>query len=304
MGVDAVEPDIVATRDGVLVVRHENEISGTTNVAELAQFADRRTTKVVDGERLTGWFTEDFTWAELTRITARERIPELRPASATFNDREGILRLTDLLTLVAEASAEFARDIAVVVEIKHATYFASLGVDLAALLLRDLRACGWADGTRGLIIESFEQGVLTQLQEAGLQATYIYLMEADGVAADLQVGRGDAAPTYEQQRSAQGLDQLATQVDGISVSKRVILDPDRLGRARGPSRIVQAAHDRGLLVYTWTARPENAFLVREFRTGPKPHFGNYEAEWAILQAANVDGVFVDHPDLGVDFFRA
>jgi glycerophosphoryl diester phosphodiesterase len=105
MGVDAVEPDVVATADGVLVLRHENEISGTTDVADRPEFADRRTTKRVDGARLTGWFTEDFTWAELTTLRCRERIPALRPGSAEHNDTEPILRLSDLLDLVEEASA-------------------------------------------------------------------------------------------------------------------------------------------------------------------------------------------------------
>jgi glycerophosphoryl diester phosphodiesterase len=121
MGVDAVEPDVVATADGVLVIRHENEISGTTDVAEHPEFAERRTTKRIDGESLTGWFTEDFTWAELATLRCRERIPALRPGSAEYDGTEPILRLGDLLRLVEEASVEHGRDIGVVLEIKHAT---------------------------------------------------------------------------------------------------------------------------------------------------------------------------------------
>lgn len=127
MGVDAVEPDVVAKRDGVLVVRHENEISGTTDVAEHPEFADRKTSKSVDGQPLTGWFTEDFTWAEMSTLRTRERLPALRPSSAGFGDTEPILRLVDLLDLVREGAAAHGRDIGVVLEIKHATYFAGMG---------------------------------------------------------------------------------------------------------------------------------------------------------------------------------
>ena len=127
MGVDAVEPDIVVSRDGVLVVRHENEISGTTDVADRPEFADRRTTKTIDGAELTGWFTEDFTWDELATLRCRERLPQLRPTSASFDDQQPVLRLRDVLDLVRAASLEQGREIGVVLEIKHATYFASWG---------------------------------------------------------------------------------------------------------------------------------------------------------------------------------
>lgn len=303
MGVDAVEPDVVLTRDGVCVVRHENEISGTTNIADLPQYADRRTTKVVDGITLTGWFTEDFTWDELSELRSRERIPKLRPSSASFDDQQGILRLTDVLSLVREASLEQGRQIGVVVEIKHAAYFAQRGLLHTPALLRDFAETGWSHGSRALTIESFEQSALTELQRAGLPATYIYLMEDRGTAADLVGAAGPAAVTYAQQRSLRGLDRLAQEVDGISVDKRVILAPDRFGVSRGPSSIVEDAHARGLRVFTWTARCENAFLLRGFRTGAKAEMGNYEAEWAILRDAGIDGVFVDHADIGVEFFR-
>ncbi|MBN9186969.1 MAG: hypothetical protein J0I62_00510 [Microbacterium sp.] len=152
MGVDAVEPDIVVSRDGVLVVRHENEISGTTDVTTRPAFADRRTTKTVDGETLTGWFAEDFTWDELSTLRAVERLPEIRPASATFDGQQPILRLRDVLDLVRAASLAQGREIGVVVEIKHATYFAGLGWDVAALLAAELREAGWAAGELPLVV--------------------------------------------------------------------------------------------------------------------------------------------------------
>jgi len=297
MGVDAVEPDVVATRDGVLVVRHENEISGTTDVADRPEFASRRTTKRVDGQALTGWFTEDFTWAELATLRTRERLPDLRRSSASFDGAQPMLRVVDVLDLVRAASFEHGREIGVVLEIKHATYFASIGIDLAPLIERDLRASGWADGSLPLIIESFESTVLGQLRDRGIAASYVYLVEATGRPYDLLVAEGKQALTYKATVTPQGLDGLVGRVDGISVNKRMLL-------ARG-NTIVADAHARGLSVFTWTCRPENAFLSADHRTGGgKAAFGDYETEWREIADSGVDGVFVDHPDLGVSFFRS
>ena len=305
MGVDAVEPDIVVSKDGVLVVRHENEISGTTDVADRPEFADRRTTKTIDGAELTGWFTEDFTWDELATLRCRERLPQLRPTSASFDDQQPVLRLRDVLDLVRAASLEQGREIGVVLEIKHATYIDSLGWSLAGLIEEELRAADWAHGGLPLTIEAFESTVLGQLRERGIRGTYIYLLEAAGRPFDLVAALGRAAPTYKETARPAGLDRLAGTVDGISIDKRMILAPDRLGRMTGPSPVIADAHARGLRVFTWTCRPENAFLVGQYRVrGGAAAFGDYESEWAVIRDAGVDGVFVDHPDLGVAFFRS
>ena len=305
MGVDAVEPDIVVSRDGVLVVRHENEIGSTTDVATRPEFADRRTTKTVDGADLTGWFTEDFTWDELATLRCRERLPKIRQTSATFDDQQRILSLRDVLDLVRDASLEQGREIGVVLEIKHATYFGGLGWDLAALIDDELHAAGWASGELPLIIESFESTVLGQLRERGIPGTYIYLLESGGRPFDLASVQGKAALTYPQTAAPAGLDGLVGRVDGISVDRRMILAPDRLGRITGPTDVVADAHARGLPVFTWTCRPENAFLVGQFRgKGGPSAFGDWESEWSVIRDAGIDGVFVDHPDLGVEFFRA
>ncbi|MFD5213376.1 glycerophosphodiester phosphodiesterase family protein [Microbacterium sp. NPDC058345] len=296
MGVDAVEPDIVATRDGVLVLRHENEISGTTDVSQHPEFASRRTTKKVDGVSLTGWFTEDFTWAELATLRTRERLPRVRRSSASFDDAQPILRLTDLLQMISSASDEYGREIGIVLEVKHATYFESIGLDLVPLIVRDLRQEGWADGALPLVIEAFEQTVLCRLRAAGIAASYVYLIEASGKPFDLVAAMGKAAPTYRSAVTPAGLDRLAGAVDGISVSKSMLLEPS--------ATIVADAHARGLKVFTWTCRPENAFLAALYRAGGgKAAFGDYEAEWRVIADTGVDGVFVDHPDLGVGFFR-
>ncbi len=296
MGVDAVEPDVVATKYGVLVVRHENEISGTTDVADHPEFADRRATKRVDGEELIGWFTEDFTWEELSVLRVRERLPRLRPASASFDGIQPILRLGDLLDLVSSASAEHGREIGVVLEIKHATYFAGIGLDLIPLVDRELRAHGWAQGRLPLTVESFESTALLRLAERGVRASYVFLLDASGRPYDLLAAQGRAAPTYRATAAPAGLDGLVGLVDGISVAKSMLL-------ARG-STIVADAHARGLRVLTWTCRPENVFLTEAFRgPGGRAAYGDYEGEWAMIAAAGVDGVFVDHADLGVGFFR-
>ncbi|MFJ4224358.1 glycerophosphodiester phosphodiesterase family protein [Microbacterium sp. NPDC089695] len=296
MGVDAVEPDVVATKDGVLVVRHENEISGTTDVAARPEFAARKTTKRVDGQALTGWFTEDFTWEELATLRSRERLPEVRLSSASFDGGQGILRLIDVLDIVRDASVEHGRELGVVLEVKHATYFESIGMPLAPLIERDLRASGWAAGELPLVIESFESTVLAQLRDRGISASYIYLIEAAGRPYDLFAAQGKSAQTYAATVEPRGLDALVGAVDGISVDKKMLL-------ARG-NTIVADAHARGLSVFTWTCRPENRFLSKEFRgAGGKEAFGDYEAEWGVIARTGIDGVFVDHPDLGVAFFR-
>ncbi|MDE0547662.1 glycerophosphodiester phosphodiesterase family protein [Microbacterium sp. C7(2022)] len=304
MGVDAVEPDVVVSRDGVLVVRHENEISGTTDVSTRPEFADRHTTKVIDGVSLTGWFTEDFTWDELATLKCRERLPDLRPSSATFDDEQPVLRLRDVLDLVAEGSLEHGRRIGVVLEIKHATYFASLGFDMADLVATELREAGWARGEHPLTVESFESTVLREVREHGIRSSFIYLLEASGRPFDLFSAHGKAALTYPQTAAPAGLDALAGTVDGISVDKRMILAPDKLGRLTGPSPVVADAHARGLKVFTWTCRPENRFLARSLRTKGDPgEFGDYEVEWQMIRDGAPDGIFVDHADLGVAFFR-
>lgn len=295
-GVGAVEPDVVVTRDGVLVVRHENEISSTTDIAGRPELAHLRRTKRIDGQSVTGWFAEDLSWAELSTVRCRERLPELRPASAAHDGQEPVLRLADLLALLADAG----RPVGMVLEIKHPAYLASIGLDVVPLVASELARAGW---TAPLIVESFEPTVLARLRERGLAATYVQLVEAEGSPADLGHRLGAEAPTYREMIAPSGLDRLADEVDGISLSKRLILAPDGWGRVTGPAGVVDDARARGLEVYAWTCRPENRFLARQFRRGGDPaRHGDYAGEWAILRDAGLDGVFVDHPDLGVAFF--
>ncbi|RWR21799.1 glycerophosphodiester phosphodiesterase [Microbacterium enclense] len=297
-GVDAVEPDVVPSADGVLVVRHENEVGSTTDVSARPEFADRRRTAVVDGEHLDGWFTEDFTWAELRTLRCRERIPEVRPASAEHDDIDPVLSLSDVLDLARVGG------VGVVLEIKHAAFFARAGFDMAALVERELRDAGWWDDP-ALVVESFEPLVLQRLRERGIQAPLVQLIETSGAPWDLRERDGADATPYASMLTPAGLDALAEAVDGISPDKRLILAPDRRGEARGPAPFVAEARVRGLRLFTWTCRPENRFLLPGFRGPGGPEaFGDYAREWAVLRDAELDGVFVDHADLGVAFFRA
>jgi glycerophosphoryl diester phosphodiesterase len=295
LGADAVEPDIVLSLDGVPVVRHENEISGTTDVASHPEFVGRRTTREVDGVPLTGWFTEDFTWAELQTLRAVERLPKTRPASATFDGRFGLLRLADVLRIAEEAQG------GAVVELKHGTHFASAGLPLAEIVAQEIAAGGWGQAGRDrLTVESFEQTVLGELRATGLEARWVYLLEDSGTAFDLRHRLGRGAPTYVEQLSDDGLRSLAREVDGISLDKATILPRDALGSAHAPSDVVDRAHAAGLEVFTWTLRAENRFLPRNFRIGhDKAAFGRWEDEFRAVLATGVDGVFADQPDLAV-----
>ena len=296
MGADAVEPDLVVSRDGVLVVRHENEISGTTDVASRPEFADRRTTKTVDGAKLTGWFTEDFTWAELATLRAVERIPKVRPQSATRSGEQGILRFTDLLALLDAAG----RPVALVAELKHPTYYSSIGVALDELYSAELEAAGWAADPR-LTTECFEKTVLLKVRANGTGGRIVLLIDSKGSPPDEVAANGKKALAYSDYLTAEGLAALADEVDGVSLHKRLVIPKELdLKKFAGVSPVVDAAHAAGLLVYTWTLRAENKFLSRGATKGPDAAaLGNWMLEFTAILRTGVDGVFCDQPDLGI-----
>jgi glycerophosphoryl diester phosphodiesterase len=301
LGADAVEPDIVATRDGVLVLRHENEISGTTDVAARAEFAGLRTTKRVDGAELTGWFTEDFSWEQLSTLRARERLPGIRKASATFDGRFPILRLDDLFDIVDEAAERAGRPLGMVAEIKHATYFESIGLPLDELFAAAVNRAGWNQRDGRLIIESFERSVLGKIQDRGIIGKRVYLVDDTGKPFDQVARFGARATRYADEVTESGMFTLAGAVDGVSVAKSFLLQTDDTGRVAGASDLVDHAHAAGLEIYTWTLRPENAFLAPSFRRGRlKADFGNWQAEFQAVMASGIDGVFADQPDLAVE----
>ena len=305
LGADAVEPDIVSTRDGVLVLRHENEISGTTDVATRPDFAAKRTTREVDGKPLTGWFTEDFTWAELSTLRARERLGAMRQASASFDDRYPVIRLRDLFGLIDAAADEQRRLIRMVAEFKHASHFAALGLPLDELFAAELDDAGWGRGDDRLIMEAFELDVLDRLGARGIRGPRVFLVEATGSPIDVVLAQGRGAPSYDHYMTEAGLLGLSGRVDGVSIGKARLVGPWRKPASLTGSDLVDAAHSAGLVVYTWTLRPENRFLATGFRRGAaRSAFGDWMGEFREVIGTGVDGIFVDHPDLGVEARRA
>ncbi|WP_030148085.1 glycerophosphodiester phosphodiesterase family protein [Mycetocola saprophilus] len=290
LGADLVEPDLVVSRDGVLVLRHENNITDTTDIADRPEFAEYKTVKTVDGIRHEGWFTEDLTWAQIATLKCRERLPELRHDSVLFNDRSRVLCLADLIALIGEEEQNHGRPLGMVAEIKHSAYFASQGFAMNDLFLQQLT--GW--GERALIVESFELSALTDLRERGLNAKFVYLIDEEGSPADEVAALGEDARTYASYATPEALASFAPAVNGVSLAKSFLLD--ELGSAR-----VAAAHAAGLLVYTWTLRPENAFLIPENRGhGDDAHHGDWRTEYHQILETGVDGVFADQPDLAYE----
>jgi glycerophosphoryl diester phosphodiesterase len=299
LGADAIEPDLVPTKDGVLVLRHENEISGTTDVASHREFAHRRTTKTIEGQTLTGWFTEDFTWSELATLRVRERLPELRPESAAHDGEEPMLRLEDLLAILDAAP----RPVGLVAEVKHATYFDQAGFPMDELTDGLLGEHGWRDDPR-LTFESFEKQVLRDLAARGAGGRSVYLMEGRGAAADEVARHGANAVTYAAERTDESLRALAGSFDGISLSVGTVMAgvdtvaPGVPGPVR--SRIVDRAHAAGLLVYAWTLRPENRFLPGPLKRGGEVAArGDWQRWFTSVMRTGLDGVFADHADLAV-----
>jgi|ERR1035437_694703 glycerophosphoryl diester phosphodiesterase len=299
-GADAVEPDLVVSKDGVLVIRHENEISGTTDVASHPEFVGRRATKSVDGHDVTGWFTEDFTWAELRALRARERLADIRPANASYDGQFELLSLPDLLEIIERATEKTDRVLGMVAEIKHATYFESIGLPIEELYTEALADAGWPNARNLLTTESFEQTILTRLRESVIGGSFVYLLEELGTPYDRIAASGGKSITYADDMTGAGLRRLVGRVDGISVEKSVILGSlADDGRTR-ISSVVEEAHAVGLTVLCWTLRPENRYLGESSqRDVPDASFGDWESEFRLIMASGVDGIFVDHPDLAV-----
>lgn len=295
-GADLIEPDVVVTRDGVLVVRHENEISGTTDVVRRPEFATRRTTKIIDGRELTGWFTEDFTLSELRTLRAVERLPRLRPANTRFDGRYAVPTLAEVLHLARQARTGDGCGVGVAPETKHPSYFASIGLPLERALLAALEDAGFGADGAPVLIQSFETGNLREL-EALTEWPLLQLIDSSGAPWDLRAA-GDPR-TYADLVTPAGLAEIATYADALGVSKNVLIPREEAGRLAGPSPVIGDAHAAGLPVIGWTFRLENQFLPAEFRRGADPAApGDLLGEIAAFLDAGMDGFFTDHPDLG------
>jgi glycerophosphoryl diester phosphodiesterase len=298
MGADYIEPDLVSTKDGVLVARHENEIGGTTDVAQHPEFADRRTTKSIDGRQVTGWFTEDFTLAELKTLRAKERLPQVRPSNTRYDGRFEVPTFDEVLDLAAKESKRRGVTIGVYPETKHPTYFDSIGLSLEEPLVRTLKAHHLDRANAPVFVQSFETSNLREL--AGeVKVPLVQLVDAAGAPYDL-VAKGDKR-TYRDLVTPAGLKDVAAYADGLGANKDLVLPRDADGNTGKPSDVVDDAHDTGLLVHVWTLRRENQFMARNFRVGTDPNaVGDLEAETRAFLDAGVDGVFSDNPDIAVD----
>lgn len=296
LGADFIEPDVVATRDGVLVARHENEISGTTDVESRPQFADRYTTKTIDGREVTGWFTEDFTLAELETLRATERLPELRPDNTVFDGLYEIPTLQEVIDLAQ------ARGVGIYPETKHPSYFDSIALSLEEPLVEALAARGWDKPTDPVFIQSFETANLRQL-DTMTKLRLVQLIGGSGRPFDLEA-TGDGR-TYADLVTPEGLAWVASYADGIGPNKDLIVPRDASGNLTGPTTLVDDAHREGLLVHPWTFRNENAFLPGDFRAGDPAHpayadaTGDAPSEYRLFFDLGVDGVFSDNPDTAV-----
>jgi glycerophosphoryl diester phosphodiesterase len=279
MGADFIEPDLVSTKDGVLIARHENEISETTDVSDRPEFADRRTVKRIDGREVAGWFTEDLTLAEIKTLRARERLPFRDPS---FNGQFEVPTFSEVLALARRKSAETGRTIGVYPETKHPSYFRSLGFPLEEPLLANLREAG----TPPVYIQSFEVANLRELRKV-TDLPLIQLLEIAGQPWDFAVA-GDTR-TYQDLATPAGLAAIATYADGIGPDKRMIVPAGSDGRLLSSTTLVEDAHRAGLLVHPWTFRSDGTFLAAEYGGDPG-------REYAQFFALGVDGLFSDFSD--------
>jgi glycerophosphoryl diester phosphodiesterase len=287
-GADFIEPDLVLTKDGVLVARHENEISETTDVSARAEFAARKASKIIDGEAKSGWFTEDFTLAELKTLRAKERLPQLRPANMAYDGQFAVPTFDEILELIKANEAKLKRRIGVYPETKHPTYFTKIGLPHEGALLASLTRFGYTKRDDLVFIQSFEVGNLKALRTK-TKLRLIQLIDAEGGPAD--------APTvrYADIITAKGLTAVAKYADGIGPNKALVIPRDASGALGTPTMLVRDAHAVGLAVHPWTFRRENYFLPTGQRAGADPTKpGDLAAEIKAFVAAGVDGVFSDN----------
>jgi glycerophosphoryl diester phosphodiesterase len=284
VGADYIEPDLVSTKDGVLVARHENEIGGTTDVA--VKFPDRRRTQVIDGDSISGWWTEDFTLAELKTLRAKERIAT---RGHSYDGQFEVPTFDEVLALAKRLGAERGRAVGVYPETKHARHFRSIGLPLEEKLIAALRREGWNRKTAPVFIQSFEIGSLLRLRQM-TSVRLIHLVSGVGAPPD------SAQLPFAELRTPAGLRRMRRYADGIGAAKEMILRAGPDGRVAQATSLVSDAHAAGLLVHIWTIRSDAPFL-------PAMWQGNQAAELEAFRATGIDGLFTDHPGNAVRTLR-
>ncbi|HMO69030.1 MAG TPA: glycerophosphodiester phosphodiesterase family protein [Novosphingobium sp.] len=284
-GADFIELDLVPTKDGELIVRHENELSLSTDVADRAEFAGRKTTKLIDGRSFTGWFAEDFTLAEIRTLRARERIPAIRPRNRGFDGLYAVPTLQEVIALVrALEGLPGGRRVGFYLELKHPAWFLAQGHDTTAMLARALAAAGLEGAGQPVVVQTFEVEPLERLARSR-RFTRVQLIAAQGGPADRP------GQTYAAMLTAEGLREVARRADGVALDLALFDgDPER---ARA---LVKLAREAGLAVHVWTLRRENRFLWPAFRNGADPDApGDMAAAWRLLAELGISGIITDNP---------
>ncbi len=283
-GCDFIEPDLVATRDGHLVVRHENDISQTTDVAKHPEFAARKATKVIDGQKIEGWFTEDFTLAEIKTLRARERLPQLRPISAAFDGQDQIATYQEVIDLAKAESRRVGRTIGTYPEMKHPAYFAGLSLPLEGRLHDILKRNDLNSAAAPVFVQCFEVEPLKAFGKLS-KARRVMLVSQGSAPVDV--------------KSAAGIKAISAFAEGLGPEWPLVVPIVDGGLGPATSLVVDA-HAAGMAVHPWTVRAENAFLPPKLRRGTIPaDHGDVDAVYHTLFAAGVDGLFSDFPGLAV-----
>ena len=298
LGADYIEPDLVSTKDHVLVVRHEPAIGATTDVANHPEFADRRTTKVIDGVTFANdWFVEDFTLAELKTLRAKERLPDVRQRNTIYDGRYTVPTFQEVIDVRNELSRELHRRIGLIPELKHSTYFRSIGLPLEEPFVQTLRDNHIANRRGKVTVQSFEIGNLKVLNDELPRVPLVQLLDSPELKPGDVLAAGGTT-TYAQMATPEGLAEIAKYADIVSPSKDYIVPRDKTtGASLAPTTFVDDAHDAGLDVVPYTFRNENQFLPAELRSSADPNaYGNAIAEYRQFFDLGVDGVFSDNPD--------
>ncbi|WP_299195320.1 glycerophosphodiester phosphodiesterase family protein [uncultured Erythrobacter sp.] len=284
-GADYIEPDLVVTKDLVLVARHENELSGTTDVASREEFEHLRREKTIDGRRVAGWFAEDFTLAELRTLRARERVGNIRPANTAFNDLYQVPTFDEVVRLVRAKEAETGRTIGLYPELKHPTFLLEAeGIDMVDLIIRDLRQHGLDGADAPAIIQIFEVTPLQRLNQR-IDTRLVLLIHPEGGPYD------EPSMRWADMITPTGLAEIAEYADGIGPWLGYTLDPETMQT----TSLVADAHEAGLVVHPWTLRKENGFLPASLQADGGPAAdGQYRRLWNAAIATGADGFFTDN----------
>ncbi len=301
LGADYLEPDLVPTKDGALVARHENEISTTTDVADHQEFKNRYKTKEIDGAPVKGWFTEDFTLAELKTLRARERMPKQRQRNTIYNDRYPIPTFQEVIDLVKQESAKRGKQIGLYPEAKHPTYFAKIGLPTEKKLVDTLKRNGFEDRQSPVFIQCFEVSTLKKLHQM-TKLPLVQLIDEKGQPYDWNCSHDSRS--YPDMVKPVNLAEIATYAHGIGPNKNLICPRDSQGKLAKPTSVVEDAHKAGLVVHPWTFRNEKDFLPVDLHlavTDDCPgSYGDALKEYKVFYDLGVDGVFSENPDTAME----